>query len=58
MDALWVAVKTATQSNAALVLTGKAQTIQALRALARRDQVTYVAQKSKAYWAPGKRGLD
>ena len=40
-----------------LVLTGKAQTIQALRARL-RDRPPFAAQKTKAYWAPGKRGLD
>lgn len=58
VDALWTAVRAATQPETALVLTGKAPTIQALRGLLRRDGVTYVTQKSKAYWAPGKRGLD
>lgn len=58
VDTLWSAVKAVTQSRPALVLTGKAQTIVALRGLARRDGIEYVKQKNKAYWAPGKRGLD
>lgn len=40
-----------------LVLTGKAQTIQALRARL-RERPPFAAQKTRAYWAPGKRGLD
>lgn len=40
-----------------LVLTGKAQTIQALRARL-RARPPFAAQKTKGYWAPGKRGLD
>lgn len=55
---LWNAVAATAPSKASLVLTGKAQTIQALRALVRRDQVNGLKQKNKAYWAPGKRGLD
>jgi NADPH-dependent ferric siderophore reductase len=58
LEALWSALKVASPPNSALVLTGKAQTIQALRKLASRDGVAYATQKSKAYWAPGKRGLD
>ncbi|MDC0743557.1 siderophore-interacting protein [Polyangium mundeleinium] len=58
VDALWSAVKAASQTSSALVLTGKAQTIQAIRRLAQRDRVAFAAQKNKAYWAPGKRGLD
>ncbi len=55
---LWTAVRDSTRPATALVLTGKAQTIQALRAFARRDRVAHATQKNKAYWAPGKRGLD
>lgn len=58
IEALWTAIKAKTPTRTALVLTGNAQTIKSLRALARRDGVSYRAQKNKAYWAPGKRGLD
>jgi NADPH-dependent ferric siderophore reductase len=44
--------------GAALVLTGHAQTIQALRARFKAQPAPYAAQKVKAYWADGKRGLD
>ena len=41
-----------------LVLTGRAQAIQELRASLRERPLPQVTQKVKAYWAPGKRGLD
>lgn len=44
--------------NAHLVLTGKAPSIQALRAAFKQRPVAYGGQRVKAYWAPGKRGLD
>ncbi|NUP08679.1 MAG: siderophore-interacting protein [Polyangiaceae bacterium] len=44
--------------GAHLVLTGRAGTIQALRAALKSKTVAYAGQKNKAYWAPGKRGLD
>lgn len=44
--------------SSTLVLTGSAPTIQALRAALRARPVPHIAQKNKAYWAPGKRGLD
>ncbi|WNG36803.1 siderophore-interacting protein [Archangium violaceum] len=43
--------------GAHLVMTGRAQAIQALRARLRADGVG-AAQKVKAYWSAGKRGLD
>ena len=48
----------ANNSAAHLVLTGHAQTIQALRAALKAQPPTYAGQKVKAYWADGKRGLD
>lgn len=48
----------ATHGSSTLVLTGSAPTIVALRAALRARPVPHVAQKNKAYWAPGKRGLD
>jgi NADPH-dependent ferric siderophore reductase len=48
----------ARQPDARLVLTGHAQTIQALRAGLRAQPPAYAGQKVKAYWADGKRGLD
>lgn len=45
------------RSGATLVLTGKAQSIQSLRARL-KARPAFSAQKVKAYWAPGKRGLD
>lgn len=58
--ALEVAVREALEADpaSALVLTGKAQTIQALRASLRARPTEHRSQKTKAYWAPGKRGLD
>ncbi|XXF77172.1 siderophore-interacting protein [Myxococcaceae bacterium GXIMD 01537] len=41
-----------------LVLTGKGPSIQALRAALKARSVNAAGQKVKAYWAPGKRGLD
>jgi NADPH-dependent ferric siderophore reductase len=41
-----------------LALTGKAQSIQALQRALRAAPVAHAGSKSKAYWAPGKRGLD
>ena len=40
-----------------LVLTGKAQSIQGIRTRL-RARPAFARQRSKAYWAPGKRGLD
>lgn len=48
----------AKHAGAQLVLTGHAQTIQALRAVLKAQPPTYAGQKVKAYWADGKRGLD
>jgi len=58
LEAVWKAASVATQPQGSLVLTGKASTIQTMRSLARRDGFTNVTQKTKTYWAPGKRGLD
>jgi ferric-chelate reductase (NADPH) len=44
--------------NANLVLTGHAQTIQAIRARLKAQPAGNVGQKVKAYWADGKQGLD
>ena len=41
-----------------LALTGKAQSIQSLQRELKAQPVSYAGQKAKAYWAPGKRGLD
>lgn len=41
-----------------LVLTGKAQSIQWLRKRLRTESIAHAGQLVKAYWAPGKRGLD
>lgn len=57
LDALEAKVRASGKGGHSLVLTGKAQTIQALRARL-RERPPFVAQKTKAYWAPGKRGLD
>jgi len=46
------------RSPAQLVLTGHAQTIQALRARLKTSPCACAGQKVKAYWADGKRGLD
>jgi len=41
-----------------LVLTGKAQSIQTLRKRLKTEPAPHTAQLVKAYWSPGKRGLD
>lgn len=41
-----------------LVLCGNARSIQALRARLKAEPVAHAGQLVKAYWAPGKRGLD
>lgn len=41
-----------------LALTGKAQSIQSLQRELRARAPSYAGQKAKAYWAPGRRGLD
>jgi ferric-chelate reductase (NADPH) len=52
-------VRTALESNGGrLALTGKAQSIQRLRRELSALPIDYAGQKAKAYWAPGKRGLD
>jgi len=60
LDALTAAVRGALGEHASskLVLTGHAQTIQALRARLKQEQVEPRGQKVKAYWADGKEGLD
>jgi NADPH-dependent ferric siderophore reductase len=45
-------------TGAQLVLTGHAQSIQALRARLRARPAAHTGQKVKAYWADGKAGLD
>lgn len=44
--------------NAHLVLTGRAPSIQALRAAFKQRPMAHSGQRVRAYWAPGKRGLD
>ncbi|HKO50504.1 MAG TPA: siderophore-interacting protein [Polyangiaceae bacterium] len=46
------------QPESRLVLTGKAQSIQALRKSLKARPVAHAGQIVKAYWSPGKRGLD
>jgi len=41
-----------------LVLTGKAQSIQTLRQRLKAEPAAHTTQRVKAYWSPGKRGLD
>jgi ferric-chelate reductase (NADPH) len=45
-------------SGSKLAITGKAQSIQRLQRDLRANPVNHSGQKAKAYWAPGKRGLD
>ena len=45
-------------AGATFILTGKAQTIQQLKAILKRAGVQSSRMVSKAYWAPGKLGLD
>lgn len=60
LDALERAVRDAVakQPNARLVLTGHAQSIQALRKRLKAQPLQASGQSVKAYWADGKRGLD
>ena len=44
--------------GATLVLTGNAHTIQSLRAALKANPAPCAAQRTKAYWAAGKKGLD
>lgn len=44
--------------DAHLVLTGRAAAIQAIRVALKMHPAPHAHQKTKAYWAPGKRGLD
>lgn len=48
----------ARDAGARLVLTGKAQSIQTLRTRLRAEPAARAEQLVKAYWSPGKRGLD
>jgi NADPH-dependent ferric siderophore reductase len=45
-------------ARASFVLTGKASTVQRLRQNLRREDVPAARILTKAYWAPGKQGLD
>lgn len=58
VEALVMEVIARARADRALVLSGRAQTIQAVRAALKREGVHFAAQHNKAYWAPGKRGLD
>jgi NADPH-dependent ferric siderophore reductase len=51
-------VRSLANEGAHFTLTGKATTIQRLRQLLRRLDVPTVRVQTKAYWAPGKAGLD
>ncbi len=51
-------VRSVLQPSTTLVLTGCATSIQALRGVLRERPTPHASQKNKAYWAPGKRGLD
>lgn len=52
-------VRVALEGNGGkLALTGKAQSIQRLQRELKAQPVNLAGQKAKAYWAPGKRGLD
>ncbi|MDC0718976.1 siderophore-interacting protein [Nannocystis bainbridge] len=48
----------ARHAGADLVLCGNARSIQSLRAALKADPPPHGRQKVKAYWSPGKRGLD
>jgi NADPH-dependent ferric siderophore reductase len=60
LPALEAAVRSALEAlpQATLVLTGNARTIQALRAALKARPTPCAGQKTKAYWAAGKKGLD
>jgi ferric-chelate reductase (NADPH) len=46
------------RADVRLALTGKAQSIQALRSRWKAQPLPFAKQKTKAYWSVGKRGLD
>lgn len=52
------ALSAGVSEGASFVLTGKANTIQRLRHSLKREGVPAARILTKAYWAPGKRGLD
>lgn len=56
--ALEAAISAGTAVGASVVLSGKATTIQTLRQSLRQQSVPATRFVSKAYWAPGKTGLD
>lgn len=60
LEAVAQAVRSALAADlgATLVLTGQGPSIQALRAALKSNAVPHAGQKVKAYWSPGKRGLD
>jgi NADPH-dependent ferric siderophore reductase len=58
IEAMEAAVPAHVAAGASFVLTGKARTIQRLRQTLKRHAVPAANILSKAYWAPGKTGLD
>ncbi len=58
LETLAAALPTLADLNATFVLTGKAQTIQHLKMGLKSLDVSSHRTMSKAYWAPGKTGLD
>ena len=58
LDALAAALPDLIDQGATFILTGKAQTIQRLKVELKRLNVPSLHAMSKAYWAPGKIGLD
>ncbi len=57
-DELEARLQASLTPHTTLVMTGKAQTIQALRSRLKTTAVVYAGHKVKAYWSVGKRGLD
>jgi hypothetical protein len=55
---IYAAVAKLARADARLALTGKAQSIQALRSRLKAQPALFGKQKTKAYWSVGKRGLD
>lgn len=58
LDAMTTALPALVGTGAAFVLAGKAGTVQRLRQSLRRQGVPAARIATKAYWAPGKTGLD
>lgn len=58
IEAMEAAIPALIAADALFVLTGKASTVQRLRQTLKRHAVPSARVRTKAYWAPGKTGMD